>query len=184
MAGLGSLFIDLLARTGKFETDIGRAARIAERESKKIQKEFGDKLQRSFDDLGRKAQAAVAAYLGVQTLRSIVRISDEYTQLRGRLALVTSGTEELGQVQQSLFGIAQRTRTEMAGVSDLYIKLAQTGKELGASQQELLKFTEGIGNGVTVSGSNAKQASGALLQLSQALAGGTVRAEEFNSIVE
>lgn len=184
MAGLGSLFIDLLARTGKFETDIGRAARVAERESKKIQKEFGDKLQKQFDDLGRKAKAAVVGYLGVQTLQSIVRISDQYTQLRGRLALVTEGTEELGQVHQALFGIAQRTRTEMSGVADLYIKLAQTGRELGASQQELLQFTEAVGNALTVSGSNAQQASGALLQLSQALAGGTVRAEEFNSIVE
>lgn len=176
MASLGSLVIDLLARTGKFETDIGRAAKIAERRSKQI--------QQNFDSLGRKIGAALGAYASVQTLQAIVRISDQYTQLRGRLALVTSGTEELGQVQQALFGIAQRTRTEMSGVADLYIKLAQTGKELGASQQELLKFTEGVGNALTVSGSNAQQASGALLQLSQALAGGTVRAEEFNSIIE
>lgn len=176
MAGLGSLFIDLLARTGKFETDIGRAARLAERRSKQ--------MQQSFDGLGRKIGAALGAYASVQTVQAIIRISDEYTQLRGRLALVTSGTEELGQVQQALFDIAQRTRTEMSGVADLYVKLAQTGKELGASQQELLKFTEGVGNALTVSGSNAQQASGALLQLSQALAGGTVRAEEFNSIVE
>lgn len=176
MAGLGSLYIDLAARTGKFETDIGRAARLAEKSSKQIQQQFSA--------LGRNIGAALGSYFSVQALQSIIRISDEYTQLRGRLALVTKNTEELGQVQQSLFAIAQRTRTEYSGVADLYIKVAQTGKELGASQQELLKFTEGVGNALTVSGSNAEKASGALLQLSQALAGGTVRAEEFNSIVE
>lgn len=176
MAGLGSLYIDLLARTGKFETDIGRAARVAERRSKQIQQQF--------DRLGSRIGVALGAYASVQGLQTLVRISDEYTQLRGRLALVTSGTEELGQVQQQLFAIAQRTRTEMSGVADLYIKLAQTGRELGASQQDLLRFTEGVGNALTVSGATAQQASGALLQLSQALAGGTVRAEEFNSIVE
>lgn len=174
MAGLGSLYIDLLARTGKFETDIGRAARIAERSSKQIQQQF--------DSLGRKVGTALGAYFSVQTLRSIVSISDQYTQLRGRLALVTKGTEELGQVQQSLFGIAQRTRTEMSGVADLYIKLAQSGRELGASQEDLLRFTEGIGNALTVSGSSAQAASGALQQLSQALSGTKIQAEEFNSI--
>lgn len=174
MAGLGSLYIDLLARTGKFETDIGRAARLAERRSNQI--------QQSFDGLSRKIGTALAAYASVQTVQAIVRISDQYTQLRGRLALVTEGTEELGRVQQSLFSIAQRTRTEMSGVSDLYIKLAQSGRELGASQQDLLRFTEGIGNALTVSGSSAQAASGALQQLSQALSGSKIQAEEFNSI--
>lgn len=176
MAGLGSLYIDLLAKTGKFETDIGRAARLAERQSKQI--------QQSFDRLGNRIGAALGAFASVQGLQAIVRISDQYTQLRGRLALVTEGTEELGRVQQELFNIAQRTRTEMTGVADLYVKLAQSARELGASQQELLQFTEGVGNALTVSGSSAQQASGALLQLSQALAGGTVRAEEFNSMIE
>jgi len=176
MAGLGSLFIDLLARTGKFETDIGRAARLAERRSRD--------MQRSFDRLGQRIGAALGAYASVQAVQSIIRISDQYTQLRGRLALVTEGTQELGKVQAELFNIAQRTRTEMSGVADLYVKLAQSGRELGASQQELLQFTEGVGNALTVSGASAQQASGALLQLSQALAGGTVRAEEFNSMME
>jgi len=174
MAGLGSLFIDLLARTGKFETDIGRAARVAERRSRD--------MQRSFDRLGQRIGAALGAYASVQAVQSIIRISDQYTQLRGRLALVTDGTEELGKVQQELFNIAQRTRTEMSGVADLYVKLAQSGRELGASQQDLLRFTEGIGNALTVSGSSAQAASGALQQLSQALSGTKIQAEEFNSI--
>lgn len=176
MAGLGSLFIDLVARTGKFETDIGRAAREAERRSRQIQREF--------NQLGRRIGASLAAYFSVQTFQSIVRISDEYTQLAGRLSLVTENTQELASVQQSLFGIAQRTRTELSSVSDLYIKLAQTGEDLGASQEELLKFTEGVGNALIISGASAQQASGSLLQLSQALAGGTVRAQEFNSMLE
>jgi tape measure domain-containing protein len=90
----------------------------------------------------------------------------------------------LTRIQEELFAVAQRTRTEYAGVADLYVKLAQTSDDLGASQADLLKFTEAVGNALTVSGTSAQQAQGALLQLSQGLASGVFRAEEFNSVLE
>src|SRR5690606_18702903 len=57
-------------------------------------------------------------------------------------------------------------------------------KELGISGEELLGFTDKIAVALRVSGKSAAESSGALLQLSQALGSGVVRAEEFNSILE
>src|SRR5690606_3612868 len=48
----------------------------------------------------------------------------------------------------------------------------------------LLEFTDKIALSLRVSGQSAAESSGALLQLSQALGSGVVRAEEFNSILE
>ena len=47
-----------------------------------------------------------------------------------------------------------------------------------------MRFTENVGLALAQQGGSAESAAGALQQLSQALAGGVVRAEEFNSILE
>ena len=66
----------------------------------------------------------------------------------------------------------------------LYGRVALVQKELGVSQAEMLNFTDKIALALRVAGTDAQSASGALLQLSQALGSGVVRAEEFNSILE
>lgn len=48
----------------------------------------------------------------------------------------------------------------------------------------MLQFTNGVTAALRVQGGDAASASGALMQMSQALASGVVRAEEFNSINE
>ena len=97
---------------------------------------------------------------------------------------MTESASQLSRVQNDLFEIAQRTRQAYSGVVDLYVRLAQAGKELGASQSNLLKFTEAVGNAFAISGTTAERARAALVQLSQGLATGTFRAEEFNSVNE
>ena len=49
---------------------------------------------------------------------------------------------------------------------------------------DAIVFTAGVGDALKIAGTDAGQASGALLQLSQALGSAVVRAEEFNSINE
>jgi tape measure domain-containing protein len=80
--------------------------------------------------------------------------------------------------------IANRTRAPLAATAQLYQRISIAANDLGASQQQVLRFTENVGLALAQQGGSAEQASGALLQLSQAMSGGTVRAEEFNSILE
>jgi tape measure domain-containing protein len=80
--------------------------------------------------------------------------------------------------------IANQTRAPLTATAELYRRVSTAAGELGASQSEVQQFTKNIGQALAASGTSAAQASGALLQLSQAMAGGTVRAEEFNSILE
>ena len=53
-----------------------------------------------------------------------------------------------------------------------------------ANSQELLQFTKTINQSMVVSGANAQEASAAIIQLSQGMASGTLRGEEFNSVAE
>src|SRR5690606_1852762 len=52
------------------------------------------------------------------------------------------------------------------------------------SQQTVADITEAVNLSLRVSGASAAEASSAMLQLSQAFAGGVLRGEEFNAVIE
>ena len=132
-----------------------------------------------------KAFAAVAASAALaQTVGMYVRLADESANMSARLRLATKSQDEFNVAQRATFEIAQRTSGELGSVVDLYAKLSQATGELGLTQGQVLQMTETITQAFTVSGASAQEAAGGLRQLGQAMAGGTLRAEEFNSIID
>ena len=138
--------------------------------------------------MGRAVKGAlggVAIALGAGfSVAGIIRLSDEYTSLINMLKVVEEAQGNVNDTLSKLNGIAERTRAPLNATAKLYQRISVAGAELGASQQDILRFTENVGLALAQQGGGAAQASGALLQLSQAMGGGVVRAEEFNSILE
>ncbi|MDO1559828.1 tape measure protein [Brevundimonas sp. 2R-24] len=124
------------------------------------------------------------AFIAAFGANQIVGLTDSYTRFTNALRVAGLQGEDLATVQQSLFDQAQRTGTALEPLGQLYGRASAAAVELGAGQAELLQFTSGVTNALLIQGASTEQASGALLQLSQALAGGTVRAEEYNSVNE
>lgn len=106
------------------------------------------------------------------------------TRLQNALRVAGLEGEELAAVQERLFEIGGRYGVSVNSLADLFGKATQIGREFGASQQDLLGLTEAVSQSLIVTGTSTQQASGAILGLTQALASGTVRAEEFNQINE
>lgn len=148
--------------------DLDRIGETAERSSKGV-------------NLLRSALAAMAAYLAVDR---VVKWADSWATASSQIRIATKSAAEAAAVQEKLFASAQQTRQGFEGVVELYSRTARAGKALGASQQQIIDFSTSIGKALAVQGGSAESSRGALLQLGQALAGGTVRAEEFNSIIE
>lgn len=114
----------------------------------------------------------------------LLRMADTYTTIQNKLRLVTTGTENLARVTKELQGIANSTRTDFESTAELYSRMANSSKELGLSQQDLLKFTKSLNQAVVLSGATAEEAAGGLRQLSQGLAAGALRGDELNSVME
>lgn len=138
--------------------------------------------------LSTRAAGALGAAFGAISVgllvRDFARLSDEYTNLRSRLSLVTTGTANLNAVQSALFDTAQRTRSSFGATADLYGRIARNAGALGASQRDLLQVTESISKALVISGASAAASDAALVQLGQAFASGTLRGEELNSVLE
>jgi tape measure domain-containing protein len=129
----------------------------------------------------RGLAGTLASGVGAQ---QIAALADGYTRFTNQLKVAGLEGSNLAGVQDRLFDVSQKYGVELETVGTLYSRLAQAGKELGAGQSDLLKFTNGVAAALKVQGGSAGEAQGALLQLSQALGSPIVRAEEFNSINE
>jgi tape measure domain-containing protein len=116
--------------------------------------------------------------------KQIIGMANSYQQLSNKVKVAVGEQGDLNGTLSELFNIADRTRGPIDSLVTLYQRGSLAANELGASQKELLQFTETVGTALALQGGAASEASGALLQLSQSLGSGVVRAEEFNSILE
>jgi tape measure domain-containing protein len=121
------------------------------------------------------------AFLAV---REISQASQAFANMSNNMRVLGFEGEEVAAQINAIGDIANRTRAPLNATAQLYQRISIAANDLGASQQEVLRFTENVGLALAQQGGSAAEASGALLQLSQAMSGGTVRAEEFNSILE
>jgi tape measure domain-containing protein len=140
-----------------------------------------DKAAQDLTGSFRTLAGAVGAAFSAQQIGVAL---DSYTNLTNQLKLASTGAEGLAAAQAEVYQIAQLTRQPINEVANLYAKTARSAETLGLSQAEVGRLTEFVGKAIAVSGSSSEAAAGALTQLSQAFAAGTVRAEEFNSIQE
>lgn len=172
----------------KIEAAIGETSSVAVKKFDKLGQDIDRSTTRSlkgienaYSNLGRKI-AGVFAVIG--SARGAQQLIDSAIGIQNALKVAGLEGENLTKVYNSLFASAQKNAAPVEALVSLYSKLALNQKELGASQADLLSFTDKISLALRVGGTSATEASGALLQLSQALGSGVVRAEEFNSILE
>ncbi|MEH6727445.1 MAG: tape measure protein, partial [Hyphomicrobiales bacterium] len=126
----------------------------------------------------------VGAYAALELGKGIVRSIDQFTRLENSLRVAGLEGEALNEKLNELFEAADRQVQPVDALVQLYSRLSMAQQDLGASTAEITQFTEDIAKALRVQGSSAAESRGALMQLSQALGGAVVRAEEFNSINE
>lgn len=132
-------------------------------------------------DVRTQLAGVVSLYAVMRGARWYLDQADQAANLAARLRLATKSQEEFTKAQQATYAIAQRTSAEWGSVVGLYAQLAQT---TGMGQERILALTETISQAFQVSGASAEETSNGLRQLQQAMAGGVLRAEEFNTIIE
>lgn len=152
--------------------------------------EVGDEM----DKTGKKSKTlgdnlatlknAMAGVAGALFLNELKKYMDSWITMTNRIALNTKTQNEARVVMDKLFDSAQKTRTSLDALTTLYQRGSQASKDLGASQQQLIEFSEGVGLAIAIQGTNAAKAKDMMVQLGQALGQGRVMSEEFNSVNE
>ena len=136
--------------------------------------------EKSFSSLTRVATALSAAI----SVQQVAEYGNAWVTVSNKLANSVRANEQLADVTQRVFDISQNTRSSIEATATLYGRLERSTRSAGTSTADLIKLTTTINKGLAVSGATTEEASSTMTQLSQALASGVLRGEEFNSISE
>ncbi|MDH4581371.1 hypothetical protein E8F20_05710 [Pseudomonas sp. BN415] len=159
-----------------------RQVRTADSDLDKLTQTAG-KTEKSTDQLAGAFRRLAGPLAAVISAREIAQAAESYTTLTNRLRLVTNGTEELVAAQDTVFQIAQESRQSLAGVAELYQRIATSAQNLGLSSAEMASIVDTVSKSIALSGTAAAASEAALTQFAQSLAEGQLRGDEFNSVI-
>ncbi|CAE6906927.1 Putative Phage tail tape measure protein [Pseudomonas marincola] len=155
----------------------------ADADLKKLNATAG-KTEKSTDGLGSAFRRLAGPLAAVFSARQIAQASESYVNLTNRLKLVTDGTTDLIAAQEAVFSLAQNARQPLDATAELYQRIATNADELGLSASGVAAVVDTVNKSLAVSGTTAQAASGALVQLGQAFASGSLRGDELNAVLE
>ena len=168
-----------MLKLGELEVEIGantKPLKDAEGEIKKT----GKSLEMAFSKVG----AAIAGALSVEAARRVLMIADNMTRLEGTIKRLTRTTGDFENVWSKLADASNENGIALNDSIALFQRFQSSLKDITGDNADVLDFIDNLQKLGRIGGSSAIELSNALTQLSQGLAGGVIRAEEFNSIME
>lgn len=197
MAKLRELIIKISANSSSFQSEIARASRMGENYYRTLEQggrkaaSASRETKRAISELNNELSSIKSTVTGVMgamggafATQQLISYADTWSRLSGRLKLASVSAEDFSRAQQELMSLSQRTGTSLAANTNLYARIAQSMRDAGYASGDVAKVTETIATSLILSGASAAEASSVTTQLSQALASGVLRGEEFNSVME
>lgn len=136
----------------------------------------------------RTGLTAIAAAISVAQIVSYAKVfletADAMTQLQARIDRLSPSAKEGAATFQSLAMIASQSGASLQETTKLWEQLTTSLKSAGATNGQVLALTDTLQKIGRIGGSSTEEMSNALRQFGQSIASGTIRAEEFNSILE
>ena len=174
------------AAYNRLNTQVGQIERQI-RENTTAQSQFNSTVEKGVGSSNKLVNTLrnVAVAIGAkQAVQSVVGLSDSYSQTIARLDLMNDGLQTTAELQNMVFASAQKSRMEYQATADMVGKLGTLAGDAFSGSGEIVQFAELINKQFTLAGTSAQEASGATLQLTQALASGVLRGDELNSVME
>ncbi|KLR36222.1 tape measure protein, partial [Enterobacter hormaechei] len=153
-----------------------------------------DQMEGKFDSTSRsvgrfegalnKVGVAIAAAFTIDAAKKLIAIGDEMATLQARITRLSPSIDTAKETMSALSAIASQTGNSLSETERLWESLTTALKSAGATNSQILGLTSTLQKIGTIGGSSSEEMANALRQFGQSIAGGTVRAEEFNSILE
>lgn len=143
-----------------------------------------DRFESTTASATESLKGAFQALAGAIAIKEVVALGDEFTNLNNRLKVVTQSNAEAAQAFALVKDIANGTRNDIGAVGDLFTNLSIATADMGLNMTQVGDITKTFSQTLKISGADAAASEGAIRQFGQALASGTLRGDEFNSIME
>lgn len=127
---------------------------------------------------------AISVSLIIEWGKRFLEVADNMTQLQARIARLSTDAKTANETFSTLANIASTTGASLSDTAKLWETLTSSLKEAGATNAQVLNLTDTLQKIGRIGGSSTEEMANALRQFGQSIASGTIRAEEFNSILE
>ncbi|MGQ3902957.1 tape measure protein [Mixta calida] len=128
--------------------------------------------------------SAIAVSQVIEYGKQFLQVADAMTQLQARIDRLSPSAKEGAATFQALASIASASGSSLQETERLWETLTSSLKSAGATNGQILSLTDTLQKIGRIGGSSTEEMANALRQFGQSIASGTVRAEEFNSIIE
>ena len=127
------------------------------------------------------AMGGIGIGLGI---RELTQAADSYTNLSVRIQIATRDGGDFESAMAGVHQVALATNSSLDATASLFTRLNTVGKDMGMTQQQALNLTKTVTQAIQIGGGSAQASEAAVQQFIQAMQGGVLRGEEFNSIME
>lgn len=144
----------------------------------------GANTESRMDMLGKSAKLMGLAFAAAgiaSVVRDFARLADATNTLEARVSRLAGTTADSAYVWQSLTEASNQVGASIADTVTLWSSLDQS---ISATDAEIVTLTSTLQKLGKIGGASSEEMSNSLRQLGQSFAGGIVRAEEFNSVLE
>ncbi|EFG3466751.1 tape measure protein [Escherichia coli] len=179
---VGTIYYEVDAKTGQLlvaQRQADQAFDRIERGAKRADRQVNT-LKTSIKALTRVIHLLLAA----EAVRQFMDMAEQAKMLRVKIKMLTGDAESAGRVFDGLKAISKETGQSLKDTGDLWQGLAISLKNTSATEGQLLNLVGTIQKMGALGGASAEQMSNSMRQFRQAIDGGVLRAEEFNSLLE
>lgn len=179
---VGTIYYEVDAKTGQLlvaQRQADQAFDRIERGAKRADRQVNT-LKTSIKALTRVIHLLLAA----EAVRQFMDMAEQAKMLRVKIKMLTGDAESAGRVFDGLKAISKETGQSLKDTGELWQGLAISLKNTSATEGQLLNLVGTIQKMGALGGASAEQMSNSMRQFRQAIDGGVLRAEEFNSLLE
>lgn len=149
--------------------------------------EISDKLYKNYTKLGHALfllQQTTLTIFAASGVAQVIEQADAYITLRNQVARTSDSINDLGANMKAVFGIANKTFTDVKSVGTLFSTINKYSQNLGINKEQVAGVTGAISAAYAASPGTADSKSAAQYQLIQAISSNRLGGDELRSQLE
>lgn len=123
-------------------------------------------------------------YMSIQGLKKVIDLSDIQAQTDARLRLIVDDGGSVDELKKKIFASAQAARASYQTTADVISKLGMQAGKAFKNNDELIAFAEQLNKNFVIAGTSASGIESTMYNLTQAMASGVLRGQDFNSVIQ
>lgn len=176
-----------IANTSRQILSIERQTKAAIDQCTQAQNKFNFSQKQSVSSsnmIWGKLKGIAGAYLGIQSVGSVIKTADALAANEARLNLMVKEGESVDQLSNQIYEAAMRSRSGYLQMADSVAKVGIQAGNLFNNSGDMVRFMETFNKMGVISKATTQQTNAAMTQLIQALSFGQLRGDELKSILE